>query len=345
LADPEAIEEITEALAGIEVSLVAGGPPCQPFSKPIRWRRKAGIDDGVTNIDARRELWGPFIHFVERLRPRAVLLENVPDLAMNADGIILRKIVESLIRLDYSVSATTLPAHHFGVPQYRQRLFLVAFADDVNFCWPEPYIKADGSKVTLRDAISDLPVVAPGWNSTPGPYAGPTTELQTALRAGMPGNHSFEVWDHVTRAVREDDAEAFRLMDSQTRYPDLPAHLKRYDDENFTDKYNRLNWDVPSRAITAHLSRDGYWYIHPDQHRTLTIREAARIQTFPDWFRFAGFPVSAFRQIGEAVAPLVAEGLGGAVLTALAASEGRNGPFCYPCVEPEFCPTESRTLA
>jgi DNA (cytosine-5)-methyltransferase 1 len=142
------------------------------------------------------------------------------------------------------------------------------------------------------------------------------------LRANLPA--SAGIWDHVTRAVRRDDLEAFQLMDPTTRYPDLPSHLKRYDDEHFTDKYNRLAWDKPSRAITAHLARDGYWYIHPKQHRTLTIREAARIQSFPDWFRFAGFASSALRQIGEAVAPLVAEGLGNAILEALSARDRKE---------------------
>jgi DNA (cytosine-5)-methyltransferase 1 len=259
----------------------------------------------------------PFLQAVERLRPLAVLLENVPDLAMNADGVILRRIFETFIKLDYHVTATTLPAHYFGVPQYRQRLFVVAFSSPVEFHWPNMHVKSDGSNVTLKDAIADLPPVEAGWNSVSPPYEGPITDLQMVLREGIPANQASTVWDHVTRAVRADDAEAFRLMDSRTSYQDLPAHLKRYDDENFTDKYNRLSWDQPSRAITAHLARDGYGYIHPDQHRTLTIREAARIQSFPDRFRFAGFPVSAFRQIGEAVAPLVAEGLAKEILSAV----------------------------
>src|SRR6202012_665187 len=79
----------------------------------------------------------------------------------------------------------------------------------------------------------------------------------------------------------------------------------------FTDKYKRLAWDQVSRSITAHIAKDGYWYIHPDQARTLSIREAARVQTFPDHFRFAGQPSHRLRQIGNAVPPLLAEAIGG----------------------------------
>ena len=85
-------------------------------------------------------------------------------------------------------------------------------------------------------------------------------------------------------------------------------HLRRYRSDIFTDKYKRLAWDEVSRSITAHIAKDGYWYIHPQQHRTLSVREAARVQTFPDWFRFAGQPTLRLKQIGNAVPPLLGRG-------------------------------------
>ena len=97
----------------------------------------------------------------------------------------------------------------------------------------------------------------------------------------------------------------------------FPNELKRYRDDIFDDKYKRLDADDLSRTITAHIAKDGYWYIHPEQNRTLTIREAARIQTFPDHFRFAGPPTAAFRQIGNAVPPRLARAIGAAVPTIL----------------------------
>ena len=101
------------------------------------------------------------------------------------------------------------------------------------------------------------------------------------------------------------------------RYPDLPDRLKRYRDDIFDDKYNRLSWDGRSRSITAHIAKDGYWYIHPSEHRTLTVREAARIQTFPDHFRFSGSRSDAFRLIGNAVPPLLGSVIGTAIRDAL----------------------------
>src|SRR5699024_8465142 len=101
---------------------------------------------------------------------------------------------------------------------------------------------------------------------------------------------------------------------------------KRYRDDIFDDKYKRLSGDKVSRTITAHIAKDGYWYIHPEQNRTLTIREAARIQTFPDWFRFAGPPSAAFRQIGNAVPPRLGIAIGSAVLDALTAESSTRPP-------------------
>ena len=122
------------------------------------------------------------------------------------------------------------------------------------------------------------------------------------------------MFDHITRPVRDDDAVAFSRMNPDTLYSDLDPELKRYRDDIFDDKYKRLDpYDI-SRTITAHIAKDGYWYIHPYQDRTLTVREAARLQTFPDWVRFAGPPSAAFRQIGNAVPVVLGRRIGEAVL-------------------------------
>jgi DNA (cytosine-5)-methyltransferase 1 len=127
-------------------------------------------------------------------------------------------------------------------------------------------------------------------------------------------NQPDVVWDHVTRPVREDDRRAFNLMDARTRYSELPEDLRRYRADIFDDKYKRLSWDERSRTVTAHIAKDGYWYIHPGEARTLTVRETARLQTFPDHYRFAGTRSDAFRQIGNAVPPTLASVVGQAIL-------------------------------
>jgi DNA (cytosine-5)-methyltransferase 1 len=302
------LDEILEPLRGRRIDLLAGGPPCQPFSIAARWRRSVSSDGMGSLRDHRRELWRSFIYAADLLRPKAVLIENVPDLAMNEDAIILRAVFSRLEELGYSVDCRSYFAYDLGVPQYRQRIFIVGFRHSARLLdWPAPAVRKD--RPTLKDAISDLPPLRGGWNEQVSGYAGPRTPLQRMLRDGLP-EEDLSLHDHVTRAVRQDDSNAFRLLTHKTRYNELPTDLRRYGTASFLDKYNRLSWDEPCRSITAHLGRDGYWYIHPDQHRSLSIREAARVQSFPDWFRFAGFLTSAFRQIGEAVPPLVSEALG-----------------------------------
>ena len=133
----------------------------------------------------------------------------------------------------------------------------------------------------------------------------------------MAGAKRSVIFDHMTRPVRDDDREAFTLMDGATSYSDLPDRLKRYRDDIFDDKYKRLDWAKLSRSITAHIAKDGYWYIHPSESRTLTVREAARIQTFPDSFRFAGTRSHAFTQIGNAVPPALAASVAEGILRSL----------------------------
>jgi DNA (cytosine-5)-methyltransferase 1 len=137
------------------------------------------------------------------------------------------------------------------------------------------------------------------------------------MRHNLATEEAHKVYDHITRPVRDDDAVAFELLGANTRYSELPEELKRYRDDIFDDKYKRLDGDDLSRTITAHIAKDGYWYIHPVQNRTLTIREAARLQTFPDSFRFAGPPSAAFRQIGNAVPPRLGAVIGSGLRTAL----------------------------
>jgi DNA (cytosine-5)-methyltransferase 1 len=245
-------------------------------------------------------------------------MENVPDMALDREMFILRSMVLQLESLGYGVQARVLDAWRYGVPQFRQRLVLVAIADGGRIDWPPETPR----KVTVANAISDLPPVAGGWRPPGGAdgwiaYDGPRTAFQREMRADVQRDQRDRVFDHITRPVRPDDELAFELLDSESRYSDLPEHLKRYRDDIFDDKYKRLSGDDVSRTITAHIAKDGYWYIHPEQNRTLTVREAARIQTFPDWFRFAGPPSSAFKQIGNAVPPRLGWAVGGALLAAL----------------------------
>lgn len=313
------VERVAELMVKSEIDMLVGGPPCQPFSKAgrsgIRYRVRNGERDPH---DQRRDLWRSFLEVVRLARPSAVLMENVPDMALDTDMFILRAMVEDLETLGYSVEERVVDTWRYGVPQFRQRLILVALADRIDFEWP-----IEGpDRVSVWNAIGDLPEVEGGWRPVGGAegwseYGGPSTAFQRAMRADVPEDLDGRVYDHITRPVRADDAIAFELMDTRTLYSELPDEVKRYREDIFDDKYKRLDENDLSRTITAHIAKDGYWYIHPRQSRTLTVREAARLQTFPDSYRFNGPPSAAFRQIGNAVPPLLGAHMASAVRSAL----------------------------
>jgi DNA (cytosine-5)-methyltransferase 1 len=249
-------------------------------------------------------------------------MENVPDMALDKEMFILRTMVHEMEGCGYSVEERVVDTSQYGVPQFRQRLILVALRDGVEFQWP----KSVPDQVTVWNAIGDLPSVKGGWRPPGGasgwtPYERPNTTFQRRMREGMEGEDATRVHDHITRPVRDDDELAFQQMTTTTRYSDLPEEMRRYRADIFDDKYKRLDENGLSRTITAHIAKDGYWYIHPRDNRTLTVREAARLQTFPDRYRFAGPPSAAFRQIGNAVPPLLGERLGQAVSQCLAEPE------------------------
>lgn len=315
LSDPAAVREIGLLLKRLQVDLIAGGPPCQPFSRAGRSKIRSLVETGQrTAHDSRRDLWQAFLEIVEIAQPRAVLVENVPDMALGDDMLVLRTLTTALEDLGYGVHSRLLDAWRFGVPQHRQRLILVGLANQLDFVWPQT---ADG-RVTVRDAIGDLPAVEGGWRSADGQSMRYASEPLTGFQKEARRHSGDVVSDHITRPVRADDRQAFDQMDASTTYAQLDDALKRYRDDIFVDKYKRLGWDELSRTITAHLARDGYWYIHPDQPRTLTVREAARLQTFPDHIRFSGPPTGAFRQIGNAVPPRLGEVVGRQIRQALA---------------------------
>lgn len=318
LGDERSRDAVVGLCGGLDVALIAGGPPCQPFSRAGRSKIRSLVDRGVRDaVDDRKELWRAFLDVVERVRPRAVLLENVPDMALGDEMLVLRTMIDRLERAGYEADARIIDASQHGVPQHRQRLILIGLRDGRTFRWPQ----ASGTP-TVHHAIWDLPVLDVAPDTPIGAQTmaygdREASDFARAARKDCVGAEAWVVHDHSTRAVRPDDFEAFKLMTAGTLYSDLPSDLKRYRDDIFDDKYHRLDWAEPSRSITAHLAKDGYWYIHPAQHRTLTVREAARLQTFPDTFRFAGSRSHQFHQIGNAVPPALAESVGSAILDSL----------------------------
>ena len=343
LSSMKHLDEITEKLNKCgEISLVAGGPPCQPFSRNIRWRKHANeevVDQYNSLNEDRRDLWESFLTVVEDVEPKAFLMENVGDIAQTGDQEIFRGIISRAEKAGYRVDARLIYAWQFGVPQLRPRLFIAGTRIGAcsPFHWPEVSFESQKDAWTLNDAISDLPPLVGDWLESwqdKHSYRGPLNDYQKEMREWLSVDPST-IPDHIIRKVRTDDLETFKLMrEKGLKYEELSDDQRRYeissralrdgeviqknkDLKSFSNKYNILKGEEPCLTITAHMSKDGYWYIHPKQNRTLSIREAARVQSFPDGFVFHGGPSHRFHQIGEAVAPLVGFRLGESLFKAL----------------------------
>lgn len=317
LGEVEDFDAVLKSLGVKRVDILSGGPPCQGFSRLGKGAlRKIALENGradstddrksASDQDRRNWMFRHFCRAVRQLKPQVVVIENVPD--MLAHEPVMEELTEILEELDYHPEWRELSAELYGVPQRRRRLFVISTRAGTDVEWPEP----SWVRRTVRDAIGDLPEIEAGdmqeelerrCPDKVGPYL-------RLMRRGLRGRESRIVRGHVTRVHRPEDIRAFGHMEQGDMYDAVPEELRRYRDDIFKDKYHRMIWDQPSWTVTAHLAKDGYKYIHPDQDRTLSVREAARLQSFPDRFRFAGPRTSRFAQIGNAVPPLLAEALG-----------------------------------
>lgn len=298
------------------VDVVIGGPPCQGFSQVGKAAiKKLGLE--TYYHDVLNNLYREFVRFVEVLQPQAFVMENVPAMASFQKGELVERIKTRFQEIGYeNTDSRILNAKYFGVPQARKRLFIGGVCGSVEFPWPEPN-KDQTDFVTVRGAIEDLPSCQPPVREDEMSYDGiPDSEYQKLMREEVPDGI---VYDHIIRDVRADDKEIFALMEEGHKYTDVPEKYRRYRSDSFKDKYSKLIWDEPSWTVTAHIRKDSYRYIHPDkkQGRMLSIREFARLQSFPDHFRFCGAPTRRMQQIGNAVPPLLAQSIAESLHTLL----------------------------
>lgn len=299
-----------------EVDVIIGGPPCQGFSLVGKGKlRSLGIAH-----DRRNSLYKHFIRFVHALNPKAVVMENVPAIMKHNHGITANRIQQHFEALGYRVWRLLLNAADYGVPQKRKRAFFIGIRDDGEFSLPRKThcdpLENNNRLLTWRtagEALSDLPALKAGENLEIGKYVlEPRTPYQHIMRQGSHG-----IFNHVARKYGEMDLQIFSIMTQGMKYHQLPSELKRYRDDAFKDKYKRLIDTEPSWTVMAHLQKDGYMYIHPNQNRTITVREAARLQSFPDKFIFCGPMTQQFKQVGNAVPPLLAKAVARALLRSL----------------------------
>ncbi len=309
VADPVAL---MSRLGIPRVDVIVGGPPCQGFSVAgiSKLRNLAAHDPEVKReLDQRNALYKEFVEFVRVLQPLIFVMENVPNLSYFGQGVIANEIKSDFAAVGYQVDDEILNAAHFGVPQVRRRLFFIG--SRIGRIWRTPNPAYRDRPRTLCDAIGDLPAVsAPALEERVEYTTRDHTDYQALMRSTIRQEDRGGIYDHIVRPVRDDDVQIFAMMQQGQTYGDVPEELRRYRADSFKDKYYKLRWDSPGNTITAHMAKDGYRYIHPEQLRTLSVREAARIQSFPDSFRFAGSRSSRYRQIGNAVPPLLARAIG-----------------------------------
>lgn len=268
-------------LAVGECDLLIGGPPCQGFSVQ---RRGSDTDD-------RNALVGEFLHRVSDLRPRSFMMENVPALAGKRGSHLLSDFIEKATRLGYSVNRAVLDAADYGVPQHRRRLVVVGIQGDRSFEFPTPTFTANTWR-TVRDAIGDLddPRLLEPSRRLPNHDPDNISDLNRQRISLVPEGGG-----------RDDIPTELRL----------PCHRVPTAVAGHRAVYGRLWWDRPSATITTKCnSFTRGRFAHPQQDRNISMREAARLQSFPDDFIFHGGRVDAAHQIGNAVPPMLAMALG-----------------------------------
>ena len=318
------IRDISDPVALIQdhgidrVDVIIGGPPCQGFSRVGRGKIRSLFNDPDYIHDPRNQYYKEFIRFVQAIKPLYFVMENVPDMQYYSDGgePLLNKALCRLQKLGYTVAWQVLQAEQYGVPQTRRRLFIIGNRLGQEIYWPKKI--CEDNPITVWQAISDLPVVPHGHRQDAIPYRSrhELNDYQRFMRNGA----GDILYNHQTRWHNSQDLEAFIWLPEGSKYVDLPKRYKRYRDDIFRDKYWKLYRDRPSWTVEAHIGKDAYRHIYPSHKgepeppRTISVREAARLQSFPDHFRFLGAFTRQFHQVGNAVPPLLAKAVAKAIL-------------------------------
>lgn len=326
--------ELNVLLDSPRVDVIVGGPPCQGFSKA---RKADGANHGENLVpDARRDLYKEFLRYVEFFRPKVFVMENVPGLKTAAGGKFFTQVQVAIRDLGYRVIPYEVETWRFGVPQKRVRQLIIGTRDDLPMFIPAKYIRPTHAlpsepghgilepAVTLGEAIGDLPSICAGDELFLRPYDNDarkrhvkrygTRYIYEVLQAQLAGS----LTGHAARPHSQRDLRDFaRLKEGENSRQALARGEVMefpYDRENFKDRYTRQHRDQLCSTIVAHLKKDGLMFIHPTELRSLTPREAARVQSFPDTFNLPESRTPAFNQIGNAVPPLVGKAIGLALM-------------------------------
>ena len=301
-------KDIIERTGRKIIDVMAGGPPCQAFSTVAvaKWR-SLGMPSTLSHPV--NQLYKEFLRLVLEVRPKFFVMENVERMFSIDDGQVIRN-VKSSLQDKYRVSFYKKDVAGFGVPQHRRRALVIGNRLGIkNPDLEETHSNSTNVKkpfVTVHDAISDLPRISAGGGMHTMKYP---SSAKVPTYAATLQSRSNLVYNHVARTHNSRDLEIFRMLKPGRSIKDIPSKYNPYRKDIFLDKYKKQPWFEPSSTILAHLSKDGLMFIHPDksQNRSLTPREAARLQSFKDDFIFEGPRTKQYVQIGNAVPPAFAQ--------------------------------------
>ncbi|MCP4361085.1 MAG: DNA cytosine methyltransferase [Chloroflexi bacterium] len=285
-----------------DLDCLIGGPPCQGFSKnvPAAYRFLE---------DSRNLLFRHYLNYVRELRPKVVFMENVAPIYNAYNGAVRDEIIETLETLGYKINAKVIWAHHYGVPQRRQRAFFFASRTEVMPSFPRPMFAKEETRTLFEiirkyrsawSAISDLPVLQNGDGFEPMSYdSPPLNEYQEMMRFD-----SEKLYDHITRKLRPKQFARISSIGPGEGLKNLPEEIRPK--SGYSGAYGRLDFEMVAPTITRWVFHPGSGrFSHPREARSITIREAARIQSFSDDFRFVGKYIEKSHQVGNAVPPLL----------------------------------------
>lgn len=303
--------EFEEMIGHQRVDIVIGSPPCQTFSSLSQGKiRSLGKD---IKHDIRNYFYKNYLDYVSYFKPKVFLMENVPGFMTKYKGEIfqdlLKYIKENLP--EYDIKYSILEAKEYSVPQDRKRLFVCGYKKEYSFDFPKENREfCDGKKyVTVGEALSDLPYIQDDWRLDKTPYS---SEVKNPYQAIMREGQNDIVANNICRVSNPQAKELFIRLNPGERYTDLSKEKQEeislfdtFDSSVIMGRCRKLPIDDVAWTVIAHIGMDGYEYIHPSEIRTLSVREAARLQSFPDDFVFVGNMREQYVQIGNAVPPLM----------------------------------------
>jgi len=310
------IEENLMRLGLKKIKVIAGGPPCQAYSLVGRARDPYNMEN-----DPRNYLYKLYAEFLKKFEPEVFVFENVPGLMSAGKGKLWEDVKKHFENTGYAVDYKILNAYDSGVLQSRKRVIVIGGRKELDFYYPEFKKDKNVRKYRVEDVLVDLPPLLSGEKIICGNYTSKPTPYLKKYK--LRSKEDFLTL-HITRKINGRDQKIYRLAiemwkkhKKRLMYTDIPEKYRTHrNQKSFLDRFKVVAEDLPCvHTVVAHLAKDGHYYIHPDikQLRSISVREAARLQSFPDNYYFEGPMTAKFRQIGNAIPPLLAEKIAGEI--------------------------------